>query len=191
MTRTRSLVLCYLLSAAAAIHGDVIPTLTSTSPTGSNFTWNYTTNVTVDQLVQKGDFFTIYDFGNFVSGSNIQPANWTFSSSLTGTNPALVTPADNVSILNLTWTYNGDTPINGSNLLGVFSVVTDTNQLRSSDFAAQATRNSGPNVGTPIANIGTISVPIPEFATLLPVISVCALVIAAGLPSLVRRRKHL
>ena len=84
MIRTRLFLLCVLAIGLASVRGDVIPTLTSTSPTGSNFTWNYTTNVTVDQMVQKGDFFTIYDFGNFLSGSNIQPANWSFSSSLTG-----------------------------------------------------------------------------------------------------------
>src|SRR3982750_1560047 len=111
MIRTRVFALCVIASAVgiASIRADVIPTFTSASPIGSNFTWNYTTNVTVDQMVQKGDFFTIYDFGNFLSGSNNQPTNWAFSSSLTGTNPSLVIPTDNASVLNLTWTYNGDT----------------------------------------------------------------------------------
>ena len=190
MTRTRILLFCLVGISVASIRADVIPTLTSTSPTASNFTWNYTTNVTVDQMVQKGDFFTIYDFGNFLSGSNIQPANWTFSSSLTGTNPSLVVVADNPSLLNLTWTYTGNTPINGSDLIGIFSVVTGTNQLRSSDFAAEATRASGSNAGTKIDNVGTISVPIPEFSALLPVLAVCGLAMARGLPALMRRRKH-
>src|SRR6059058_469730 len=98
MNRTCVFVLCVIAAGIVSSRGDVIPTLTSTSPTGSNFTWNYSTNVTVDQMVQKGDFFTIYDFGKFVSGSNLQPSNWAFSSSLAGTNPSLVTPADNASI---------------------------------------------------------------------------------------------
>ena len=189
MIRPRFFLLCLTLLAIASARADVIPTLTSTSPTGANFTWNYTTNVTVDQMVQKGDFFTVYDFGNFLAGSNIQPANWTFSSSLIGTNPSLVTVNDNNSILNLTWTYNGDTPISGSALLGVFSVVTDTNQLRTADFAAEATRSTGPNAGTKIDNVGTISVPIPEFSTLLPILGVCGAAIAGGIPSMLRRRK--
>lgn len=191
MGRTRLLILGLICISFAGIKGDVIPTLSGTSPTGSNFTWNYSTNVTVDQMVQKGDFFTIYDFGNFVTGSNMQPANWTFSSSLSGINPSLVTPADNPGVLNLTWTYNGNTPINGSNPLGTFSVVTDTNALRSSDFAAQATRTSGPTAGTKIDNVGTINVPIPEASTLLPILSVCGGAIAAGIPSVLRRRKNL
>lgn len=188
MTKTRLFLLCVTALSVGFIRADVIPTLTSTSPTGSNFTWNYTTNVTVDQMVQKGDFFTIYDFGNFLNGSNSQPTNWTFSSSLVGTNPSLVTVTDNPSLQNLTWTYNGDTAISGSALLGVFSVVTDTNQLRTSDFAAQATRTSGPTAGTKIDNVGTINVPIPEFATLLPILSVCGAAMAAGVPSVLRRR---
>ncbi|HJT80221.1 MAG TPA: hypothetical protein VJ719_03405 [Chthoniobacterales bacterium] len=187
--RTRLFALCVTVIGIASLRADVIPTLTSTSPTGPNFTWNYTTNVTVDQMVQRGDFFTIYDFGNFVSGSNLQPANWTFSSGLTGINPSLVTVADNPSLLNLTWTYDGNTAINGSALLGLFSVVTNTNQLRTADFAAEATRSSGPNVGTKIDNVGTISVPIPEFSTLLPILSVCGAAVAAGIPSILRRRK--
>jgi hypothetical protein len=191
MIRTRLFLLCALGIGLASIRADVIPTLTSTSPTGSNFTWNYTTNVTVDQMVQHGDFFTIYDFGSFVSGSNIQPANWSFSSALTGTNPSNVIVTDNPSLLNLTWVYTGDTPVVGSNLLGIFSVVTDTNQLRTSDFAAQATRSTGPTAGTKIDNIGTISVPIPEVSTLLPILAVCGAAMAAGIPSVLRRRKRI
>jgi hypothetical protein len=191
MIRTRLLILCAGAIGLVQLHADVIPTFTSAAPSGGNFTWNYTTNVTVDQMVQKGDFFTIYDFGNFVSGSNLQPTNWTFSSALTGTNPSLVLVNDNTSLLNLTWTYTGDTPVNGSSLLGIFSVVTDTNQLRSSDFAAQATRLSGPNAGTKIDNVGQISVPIPEGSTLLPILSVCGGAAVAGIPSVLRRRKRL
>lgn len=189
MTRTRLFLLCVTALSVASARADVIPNLTSTPPAGANFTWNYTTNVTVDQLVQSGDFFTIYDFGTFLAGSNLQPANWTFSSSLVGTNPSLVSVNDNPSLLNLTWTYTGSSPINGSALLGVFSVVTDTNQLRTADFAAEATRSAGPNAGTKIDNVGTISVPIPEGSTLLPILSVCGAAVAASIPSILRRRK--
>src|SRR5215212_622722 len=191
MTRTRLFVVCAIAMGFASLRADVIPNFTSADAIGSNFTWNYSTNVTVDQMVQKGDFFTIYDFGNFLAGSNAQPTNWAFSSALTGTNPSLVTVGDNASILNLTWTYTGDTAVSGSALLGIFSVVTDTNQLRTSDFAAEATRSSGPTAGTKIDNVGTISVPIPEFSTLLPILSVCGAAVAAGIPSILRRRRGL
>jgi len=180
----------FILGATVlAARGDVIPTLSGTSPVGSNFTWNYSANVTVDQSVQHGDFFTIYDFGNFVSGSNNQPAGWTFSSSLTGKNPPLVKPIDSASILNLTWTYTGSAPINGSSPLGMFSIEARTNQLRTSDFAAEATRNTGPNTGTKVDNIGNISVPVPEMSALLPIFSVCGAGLLSSLPGILRRRR--
>lgn len=176
-----------ILSANA----DIIPTLNPASPaaSGGGFLWNYSTNVTVDQQVQTGDFFTIYDFGAFTPGSNLQPAGWTFSSSLTGTNPSLVIPVDDPTKLNLTWTYTGTTTINGAAALGDFSVIAATNQLRDSDFAAEATRNGGPTAGTKVDNVGRISVPIPEMSALLPIISVCGAGVAASIPSLLRRRK--
>ena len=168
---------------------DVIPTLSSTSPVGSIFAWNYSANVTVDQSVQRGDFFTIYDFGNFVASSNTQPAGWTFSSSLVGRNPSLVTPKDNPSILNLTWTYTGSTPIIGSAALGTFSIDAKTNQLRTSDFAAEATRSTGPNAGSKVDNIGSIAVPVPEMPALLPIFSVCGAGLLSLLPGFLRRRQ--
>jgi hypothetical protein len=170
-----------------AARADIIPTLSSTSPVGSNFSWNYAANVTVDQMVQTGNFFTIYDFGNFVSGSNAQPTGWTFSSSLLGATPSLVLPTDSPTLFNLTWTYNG-APISGAAPLGTFSVVTDTNQLRTSDFAAEATRNTGPNAGTIIDNVGTVSVPVPEMSPLLPILSVCTAGLLSLLPSMLRKR---
>ena len=178
------------LSATILVaRADIIPTLSSITPAVGGFTWNYSANVTVDQMVSPGDFFTIYDFGAFTLGSNAQPAGWTFSSSLLGTNPSLVTPADDPSILNLTWTYNGTASINGSALLGDFSVIANTNQLRSSDFAAEATRSTGPNAGSKVDNVGRISVPVPEMSALLPILSVCGAGLIAGVPSLLRRRK--
>ena len=62
----------YLLGLVAvgvsiiAARGDIIPTLSSISPSGGNFTWNYSANVTVDETINPGDFFTIYDFGSIV-----------------------------------------------------------------------------------------------------------------------------
>jgi hypothetical protein len=174
-----------------AARGDIIPTLNPGPPASAagGFLWNYGVNVTVDQQVNPGDFFTIYDFGTFNPGSNLQPAGWTFSSANTGINPSLVNPTDNASLANLTWTYNGATPITGAQLVGQFSVVAASNQLATGSFAAQGTRSGGPNVGTTIDNVGTVSVPVPEMSALLPILSVCGAGFAAGIPSLLRRRK--
>jgi hypothetical protein len=174
-----------------AARGDIIPTLNPVTPgaTSGGFLWNYAVNVTVDEQVNPGDFFTIYDFGNFTAGSNLQPTGWSFSSTLLGTNPSLVTPTDNPALANLTWTYNGATPINGAQLIGQFSVVAATDQLANGSFAAEATRNGGPNVGTKIDNVGVVSVPVPEMSALFPILSVCGAGVAASIPSLLRRRK--
>ena len=161
-------------------------TLDSITGSSPSFTWNYAANVTVDQTINAGDFFTIYDFGSISAGSNMQPTGWTFSQALLGPTAALTSPTDNPNILNLTWTYTGSTAIVGSAALGIFSVVTSTDQLKTGQFTAQATRSSGPEAGTKISNIGNVSVPVPESSALLPIIGVCA----AALLSTLRRRQQ-
>src|SRR5437016_10424521 len=186
MNKKLFLVLIGITSAALIARGDIIPTLSSVTGSSPNFTWNYAANVTVDQTVNTGDFFTIYDFGSIAPGSNTQPTGWTFSQALIGPTAALTSPTDNPSILNLTWTYTGTTPINGSAALGVFSVITGTDQLKTGQFTAQATRNSGPDAGTKISNVGNVAVPVPEPSALFPILSLCA---AIGVDRFFRRRK--
>lgn len=172
-----------------AARADIIPTLSNTVANGANFTWNYSANVTAQQTVNTGDFFTIFDFGNFVAGSNQQPTGWVFSSALTGITPGTVIPNDNPNLLNLTWTYEGATPITGAQALGTFSVDTTTNQLLTGSFVSEATLNSGPNAGTKIDNVGTVSVPVPEMSALLPILSVCGASLLSLLPGYLRRRQ--
>jgi hypothetical protein len=175
-----------LTSAARA---DIIPTLSSIDPAGSNFSWNYAANVTTDQRVQGTDFFTIYDFGSIVAGSNVQPTGWTFSTSLTGVTPAQIAPNDDPNVLNLTWTYNGTGQIGGPAPLGTFSVLTTTNQARSDDFAAQGTRSGGPDIGTKVNNVGVVSVPVPEMSALAPMIGICGLGLIGFVNSYLRKRR--
>ena len=186
MNKKYLLLITAISTFTLAARADIIPTLDSVTGSSPNFTWNYSANVTVDQTVNTGDFFTIYDFGSIALGSNTQPTGWTFSQALVGPTAALTSPADNPNILNLTWTYNGTTPINGSAALGIFSVITSTDQLKDGQFTAQATRNSGPNAGTKVSNIGNVSVPVPEPSTLFPILSLCA---AIGVDRFLRRRK--
>ena len=178
--------LVLLGSGVLIARGDIIPTLSSVTGSSPNFTWNYAANVTVDQTINTGDFFTIYDFGTIAPGSNTQPTGWTFSQALVGPTAALTSPTDNPNILNLTWTYTGTAPISGSAALGMFSIITSTDQLKTGQFPAQATRNSGPDAGTKVSNIGAVSVPVPESSALLPIIGVCA----AAVFSRLLRRQH-
>jgi hypothetical protein len=178
--------LALLGSGILIARGDIIPTLDSITGSSPSFTWNYSANVTVNQTIDAGDFFTIYDFGTIAPGSNTQPTGWTFSQALVGPTAALTSPTDNPNILNLTWTYNGATPIVGSAALGMFSVVTTTDQLKTGQFTGQATRSAGQkDAGSKISNIGNVSVPVPESSTLLPIVAVCG---AALLFRFVRRQ---
>lgn len=180
--------LAVLTAMNFSVRANIIPTLSSITPAGSNFDWNYSVNVTLDQKVVTGDYFTIYDFGTVISGSVKMPSGWTFSSSLVGTTPSRVNPIDSPTIFNLTWTYVGATTITGASPLGVFTAGTATNLLRTGDFAAEATRSTGPETGTKIDNVGNVSVPIPEMSALTPIFAICALGLLGAANSIFRRR---
>lgn len=189
-----SVIALMALVGIVSARADIIPSFGGTSPgTGTNTVWNYSINITSDQVVTAGDFFTIYDFGPFILGSNTQPTGWTFSSSLTTPPPANTNPPDNPTLANLTWTYTGSTTIpTGTNLSG-FSVTQPTSSfqevpsMKIGFFAAQATRNTGPNAGSKINNVGNVPVPIPvpEPTTL----SLLALAGAGSVLRAIRRRK--
>jgi len=187
----KATVLIACLAAVAAVRGDIIPVFTGTSPSGTNTVWGYQIDITSDQQVTAGDFFTIYDFGPFISGSNVQPSGWTFSSSLMTPPPSGTNPPDDPTLLNLTWTYTGSATIPTGSTVGPFSVTVagtqfqEAPQTRASYFAAQATR-AGAN-GTKINNVGQIPVPtaIPEPTTL----SLLALGGAGAVARALRRRR--
>ena len=186
-------VLLGCLLATAAVRGDIIPVFTGTTPSGSNTVWGYQIDITSDQQVTTGDFFTIYDFGPFISGSNVQPSGWTFSSSLVTAPPSGTNPPDDPTLLNLTWTYTGSATIPPGSNVGPFSVTIagtqfqENPQTRASYFAAQATRASGENAGSKVNNVGRIPVPtaIPEPTTL----SLLALGAAGAAARALRRRR--
>jgi hypothetical protein len=177
--------LALLGSGILIARADIIPTLDSITGTSPNFTWNYTANVTVNETIDAGDFFTIYDFSSIMPTTHSEPTGWTFSTALLGPTAPLTSPTDNPNLWNVTWTYIGTTPIVGSAALGTFSVVTATNQLKTGQFTAEATLNTGPEAGTKISNIGNVSVPVPEPSMLLPIIGVCA----AAVSRLLRRQR--
>jgi hypothetical protein len=167
-------------------YGDIIPSLSNITGSAPNFSWNYSANVTVNETVNHNDFFTIYDFSSIMPTTTTQPAGWTFSSALVGPTPSLVSPTDNPNLWNLTWTYTGQNPIIGAAALGIFSAVTSTDQLKTGQFTAEATRSNDPT-NTKIDNIGNVQVPVPESTSLLPLIGVVAVALFAA-PRLRRLR---
>ncbi len=169
---------CSLVLAFSAVAGvlplraDIIPSFVSAVPSNGNTVVTYQIDTTAEQNATTGDFFTIYDFGSFIPNSNSQPANWTFSSSLSGLNPPKTNAPDDPTIPNLTWTYTGSTPLSFTGL-GPFSVtipgVSDDEVFptRSGFFAAQGTLVLGPDSGTHVGNAGSIPIPVPEPMTML------------------------
>src|SRR5712691_2646935 len=96
-----------LAMGGGAARADIIPSLVTGSPTGSGpYTYTYDANLTLQQRLVSGNFFTIYDFAGF-TGTHSQPLNWMFSSALIGTTPSTVLPVDSGAQPNLTWTYTG------------------------------------------------------------------------------------
>lgn len=184
----KKLLSCGLLFAAAiSLRADIIPTFAGVSSSSDqlNTVWSYTINITDEQNANAGDFFTIYDFSGIAPLSSSQPVGWSFSAQLVGVTAPQTNPTDSPSLYNLTWTYTGSTIIGNSadgKNIGPFSVTTagEFNPdfpplMRDSQFTAQGTLAQGPNAGSPVSNIGTVSVPAP-----IPEPSTIALIVGSG-----------
>jgi hypothetical protein len=174
-----------LSALSLATRADIIPTLDSVTGSAPDFVWHYTANVTTDETVTNGDFFTIYDFSSVKPTIFGHPSFWTFSSALVGPTAPLTSPTDDPSLWNITFTYIGQTPISGAAALGVFSAVTHAHQLKTGQFTAEATKSSDPT-GTKVSNVGNVSVPVPEPSALFPLLSVASVI---GIDGFLRRRK--
>ncbi|HLV81343.1 MAG TPA: hypothetical protein VKT32_13745 [Chthonomonadaceae bacterium] len=146
--------------------GDVIPQLTSVTTSTINpadYTFTYETDVTNTETVQTGDFFTLYDFNGYVSGTAFAPSGWTLSVQNTGITPTGVTPVDDPNIVNLTWTYSGATqgpgPLNLGNF-GADSIYGQTQAMWFTGLAHKYDPGHGDN-NTPVANVGQDGGPAP------------------------------
>jgi len=152
-TRTRALDAGLLLLASALAvagsgeaRGDIIIDLSDvmTIP-DPNFVYTFhvkLTNVVVPpgEEIAPGDFFTVYDVPGLIAGTNNQPFNWAASFNFVGQTPSGVSPPDNPSVLNVTWTFVGAVPILAPQDLGFFSVeATSDIPATSLNYAGQTT----------------------------------------------------
>jgi len=168
----RSWKVAVLLAAVAAAalapqaRAGLIPTLVTVTPDGSNFRWTYAVVVTTDVQVNPGDYFTIYDFGGLVGGplgsgggpdSIATPLGWTFQTAMTTPSPSGTNPADDPSIPNLKFVYDGP-PIAGQQGLGNFMANSVNGDSVNSDFTSITHRQVD---GRAEANITTTDVPVP------------------------------
>ena len=97
----------------------MIPAAVTVTPDGSNFRFTYSIVLPTDYTLKAGDYFTIYDFNGLVAGTNSQPADWKFSSPMTGPTPSHILPTDSATVENLTWQYTGSN-VSGQIGLGNF-----------------------------------------------------------------------
>ena len=161
-----------LAVGAGAARADIVPSL-NTAPVASSggYTWSYDAILHPDQRVVPGSFFTIYDFGGF-TGVHSEPVGWSFSSSNLTPAPAGVVPTDLAGVPNLTWTWTGSPIIPPGPLtavdLGLFKAESTVNSPTLANFTGLGTKNGGSTDGTPIANIGSTTVPttVPEPCTM-------------------------
>ena len=161
-----------LAMGAGAARADIVLSLdTPPVPSLGGYTWTYDAILAPNQRVLAGNFFTIYDFDGF-TGVRSEPLGWTFSSADITPPPAGVAPIDLAGVPNLTWTWTGGPIVPPGPLtavdLGLFSAESTVNSPTVADFVGLATKNGGTTDGTPISDIGRVTVPttVPEPCTL-------------------------
>lgn len=188
------------LSAQPARAG-LLPVSVTVQPEAGNFRWTYSVVLPSDMKLQAGNYFTIYDFAGYISGSGMVNATspddtfkqfWALSTSPLGPTPDRLNPQDDPNIANLTFTYNGPTIPSGQLTLGNFVASSTFGNTGTSFFTATNLQTNGSidsNITDTLVPVGEeipgpIGTPEPTTMVLaglgLPLI---------GLGRLVRRRK--
>ena len=148
-----------LILGGGSASAGLLPTSVTVFPDGGNFRWQYAIVLPTDSQLKTGDYFTIYDFNGFVSGTDVAPdANWAFTTMMVGPTPPSVLPFDDPSKPNLSWQYNGPTISVGQTGLGNFMANSVYQERSDSFFTARTHRSSDGKVDS---NITYTDVPVP------------------------------
>jgi hypothetical protein len=178
-----ALALAAILTAPTGARAGLVPVQVSVLPDGGMYRFTYAIVLPTDSVLRPGDYFTIYDFDGFVAGSQTTSgspysANWTATSSNTGATPSGVTPDDNASIPNLTWTYTGaEINIDASIGLGNFWAMSIYPDTTDSWFTAHTGTSGGANDN----NITPTTVPVPKAPDTTPNVPEPSSLLLAGL----------
>ncbi|HLW66895.1 MAG TPA: PEP-CTERM sorting domain-containing protein [Gemmataceae bacterium] len=144
-----------VLAWAAPAQAGMIPVEVSVTPDGGNFRWTYAVVVTTSVNVNPGDSFTIYNFSGLVNGSISAPSGWTSmvsnSAPRAGTNPT-----QDAGVPDVTFTYNGSSPISGQQGLGNFMIDSTQQASGQTDFTSTTHRQIDGRLET---NITTTDAP--------------------------------
>ena len=146
-----------LLKATSATAG-LLPVSVAVTPEADKFRWTYAIVLPTDSQLQRGNYFTIYDFKGLVPGSSTAPAGWTSVLANLGPTPDLTNPKDDPNVPNLSWRYDGPTIDAGQIGLGNFAAASAFQLKGDSFFTAKTGRTSDTK---PDSNITTTSVPVP------------------------------
>ncbi|MGL6076545.1 MAG: PEP-CTERM sorting domain-containing protein [Fimbriiglobus sp.] len=189
MKRFWSLAVALIVSAVVGTQAQagLLPVNVTVIPEAGNYRWTYAIVLPTDMKLQSGNFFTIYDFHGLVAGSESAPEGWTLSTNPKGPTPDRLNPQDDLTVANLTWTYNGPTIPTGQIGLGNFWASSTYGEEEDSFFTARTNRSSD---GRFDSNITETIVPNGETTVPPPVPEPTTLALAAlGLPlvSLARR----
>lgn len=162
--RLRTVGFAAMLVAMLAGRADagLLPVSATVQNDGGNYRYTYGVVLTSDSTLHTGDFFTVYNFPGLVSGSNVQPADFAFSTSVGGGTPNGITTTSDPNGTNLTWTYTGADTVTGQLGLGNFSAIsTNAASDTNTNFAgtthrqidgqpdSNITDTTGPTGGTP------------------------------------------
>ncbi len=154
--------------AAGTAGAGIIPASVTVTPEAGNFRWQYSIVLPTDMKLQAGDYFTIYDFGGLVAGSQFaDPAgsaksDWKVTA-VTGIGPVPpgLNPQDNADIENLVFEYTGAATLVGQTGLGNFGAVSTVGSSVKSDFTGQNPQVSTGNLDRNIVDTIAPAPPTP------------------------------
>lgn len=111
-------------------------------------------------MITKGDSFQLIDFQGLVANSLTAPTGWTADAPSAGVTPApniLLVNGNDPAIPDLTFTYNGDTPITGPVTISGFSAASTfgIGSTTFKDFTGVTTSVGGGR----ISSVGEVRVP--------------------------------
>ena len=167
------------MGSARANIDPIAPGLPTITPVGTNFLYTYAIEVTSQETLTTGNFFTFFDVNGLVAGSafsNTTPGVFTASYNATGPNAVgsgtISMPlVDLASVQNVTFTYSGSGGnVVGQNFIGNFGFVSTIGTLgpNTSGFTAVAQKTGTTTLDSNATTYEAPTAAVPEPASVVP-----------------------